>query len=226
MFVADCLPIAIAGPDGVAMLHGGWRGLAAGIVGDGAERVGGTAAAIGPGIGPCCYEVGEEVLAAFAPLGDEVADGRMLDLKAVARILLRAGGRRDGRGRGHLHPLRARDVLLPSRRRAADRTAGRDRLEDRLMVEPFRNIDPARVAANVAEVRAEMPPGAELLVACKYVPCEEMGGAGGGRAWSSSARTASPISRRSMSAGASGSNGTSSATSRAARSRTSCRSSA
>ena len=44
----------------------------------------------------------------------------------------------------------------------------------RLMVEPFRDIDPARVAANVAEVRAELPPGAELLVACKYVPCEEM----------------------------------------------------
>lgn len=43
------------------------------------------------------------------------------------------------------------------------------------MVEPFRGIDPARVAANVAEVRGEMPPGAELLVACKYVPCEEMG---------------------------------------------------
>jgi PLP dependent protein len=42
------------------------------------------------------------------------------------------------------------------------------------MVEPFRDIDPARVAANVAEVRAELPPGAELLVACKYVPSEEM----------------------------------------------------
>ncbi len=43
------------------------------------------------------------------------------------------------------------------------------------MVEPFRNIDPARVASNVAGVRAEMPAGTELLVACKYVPCEEMG---------------------------------------------------
>jgi len=47
-------------------------------------------------------------------------------------------------------------------------------MADGLMVEPFRNIDPARVAENVAEVRAEMPAGAELLVACKYVPCEEM----------------------------------------------------
>lgn len=88
VFVADCLPIALAGPGGVAMLHGGWRGLAAGIVGRGVEATQASAAAIGPGIGPCCYEVGEEVLAAFAPLGDGLARGRMLDLKAVARRLL------------------------------------------------------------------------------------------------------------------------------------------
>jgi YfiH family protein len=92
VFVADCLPVALAGPNGLAMLHCGWRGLAAGIVGDGAEAVGATAAAIGPGIGPCCYEVGDEVLAAFAPLGEGVADGRMLDLREVAkRLLARAG---------------------------------------------------------------------------------------------------------------------------------------
>lgn len=92
VFVADCLPIALSGPGGVAMIHGGWRGLAAGIVGRGAEATGAVAAAIGPGIGPCCYEVGEEVLAAFAPLGPGLAEGRMLDLKAVAgRLLERAG---------------------------------------------------------------------------------------------------------------------------------------
>jgi YfiH family protein len=92
VFVADCLPIALAGPGGVAMLHGGWRGLAGGIVGRGVEAIGAVAAAIGPGIGPCCYEVGEEVLAAFTPLGDGLAEGRMLDLKAVAaRLLERAG---------------------------------------------------------------------------------------------------------------------------------------
>ena len=92
VFVADCLPVALAGPGGLAMLHCGWRGLAAGIVGAGAEPIGATAAAIGPGIGPCCYEVGDEVLAAFAPLGDGVADGRMLDLKEVARRLLARAG--------------------------------------------------------------------------------------------------------------------------------------
>ena len=92
VFVADCLPVALSGPNGVAMLHCGWRGLAAGIVSRGAEAVGATAAAVGPGIGPCCYEVGEEVLDAFADLGEGVADGRMLDLPEVSRRLLSDAG--------------------------------------------------------------------------------------------------------------------------------------
>jgi YfiH family protein len=92
VFTADCLPVALSGPGGVAMLHCGWRGLAAGIVAAGAEAIGATAAAIGPGIGPCCYEVGGEVLDAFTGLGPGVADGRMLDLPEVARRLLSAAG--------------------------------------------------------------------------------------------------------------------------------------
>ncbi len=106
VFTADCLPVALSGPGGVAMLHCGWRGLAAGIVAEGAEAVGATDAAIGPGIGPCCYEVGPEVLTAFSALGDGItaADGpkshvdggksarRRLDLVEVARRLLLAAG--------------------------------------------------------------------------------------------------------------------------------------
>jgi polyphenol oxidase len=91
VMVADCLPIALTGPGGVAMVHGGWRGLAGGIVAGAVKRVEAEAAAVGPGIGPCCYEVGEEVLAEFADL-EGVAVGRMLDLTAVAtRLLERAG---------------------------------------------------------------------------------------------------------------------------------------
>ncbi len=92
VYAADCLPVAVAGPAGIAVLHCGWRGLAAGIVGRGAAAVDATHAAIGPGIGPCCYEVGDEVLAAFEAAGDGVASGRMLDLSEVARRLLRQTG--------------------------------------------------------------------------------------------------------------------------------------
>jgi YfiH family protein len=105
VLTADCLPVALSGPGGVAMLHCGWRGLAAGIVAAGAEAVGATDAAVGPGIGPCCYEVGPDVLDAFAHLGPDIAaDGpkgraggdrsahRHLDLAGVARRLLRAAG--------------------------------------------------------------------------------------------------------------------------------------
>ena len=90
--VADCLPVMLAGDDGVAAVHCGWRGMAAGIVDRGVGEVRARAAAIGPGIGPCCYEVGEEVLAEFAGLGDDVADGPRLDLVAVARKLLERAG--------------------------------------------------------------------------------------------------------------------------------------
>jgi uncharacterized pyridoxal phosphate-containing UPF0001 family protein len=43
------------------------------------------------------------------------------------------------------------------------------------MVEPFRDIDPGRVAENLSAVRAEVPAVTEILVACKYVPSAEMG---------------------------------------------------
>jgi YfiH family protein len=91
VMVADCLPVAMVGPGGVAMAHCGWRGLAGGMVAEAASAVDAEAAAVGPGIGPCCYEVGEEVLAAFEDL-DGVARGRMLDLTAVATKLLERAG--------------------------------------------------------------------------------------------------------------------------------------
>jgi polyphenol oxidase len=94
---ADCLPIALVRAGGeepaVAVLHAGWRGILGGIIGEGVRALGGTVhAAIGPGIGPCCYEVGEEVLVRFATLGAGVARGRMLDLAEVARRQLRDAG--------------------------------------------------------------------------------------------------------------------------------------
>jgi YfiH family protein len=91
VFVADCVPVALAGPKGVAMLHCGWRGLAAGLIEAGAAAVEASAAAIGPSIGPCCYEVGADVRGAFDDLG-AAAGGDRLDLPAVASQQLRGAG--------------------------------------------------------------------------------------------------------------------------------------
>ena len=94
VLTADCLPVALASPGQVAMLHAGWRGVADGILARGVEAFGqAPAAVIGPGIGPCCFEVGPEVLAAFADV-PEAADGRMLDLRRVAETRLLAAGAR------------------------------------------------------------------------------------------------------------------------------------
>jgi len=98
VMTADCLPIAVAGDGRVAMLHAGWRGLAEGIVASGVHALrelgagGPLEAAIGPGAGGCCYEVGEEVHARFAAYGDDVRRGRNLDLKAIAREDLLGAG--------------------------------------------------------------------------------------------------------------------------------------
>jgi polyphenol oxidase len=89
VLVADCLPVALAGPDRVAMLHAGWRGLAGGVLEAGVEATGAVCAAIGPGIGPCCYEVGDDVRAVFG------TSEPTLDLKAIARARLEAAGVRD-----------------------------------------------------------------------------------------------------------------------------------
>jgi YfiH family protein len=94
-FSADCLPIAIArtdaGPRRLAILHAGWRGLAEGVVTAGVTALGEgeQAAVVGPAIGPCCYEVGEDVASLFDE--DLTVDGRF-DLWRAAERALRAAG--------------------------------------------------------------------------------------------------------------------------------------
>ena len=120
---ADCLPIAVArtdGPRALAVLHAGWRGLSEGVVAAGVSALGDgpKAAIVGPAIGPCCYEVGDEVSSLF---DDDLTVDRKLDLWTAAERALRAAGvgsvervdvctrdhpdlyfshRRDGRARG------------------------------------------------------------------------------------------------------------------------------
>lgn len=79
--VADCVPVLVADPvsRNVAAVHAGWRGVANGVVLEALKVLGGDPskyiAAIGPSIGPCCFEVGDEVA---SQLAEAVADGIVL----------------------------------------------------------------------------------------------------------------------------------------------------
>lgn len=92
VLTADCVPIALATPDAVAMVHAGWKGLAAGVVENAVAALAGGpfVAAIGPSARGCCYEVGDEVREAFglAPVGGPAT----IDLAALARERLSALG--------------------------------------------------------------------------------------------------------------------------------------
>jgi YfiH family protein len=89
--VADCVPVLLANSKtgAVAAVHAGWRGVVAGVVG-GAFELGGAfdLAAIGPCIGACCFEIGDDVAEKLAPF----ARDRHGDLRAAVRAQLRARG--------------------------------------------------------------------------------------------------------------------------------------
>lgn len=95
VLTADCLPVVLGAEGAVAALHAGWRGLVGGVLEEGVRalrEVGGRdeiLAVIGPCAGACCYEVGDEVHAAF---GDAHRHGRTIDLRAIARDRLLAAG--------------------------------------------------------------------------------------------------------------------------------------
>jgi len=106
---ADCLPLLLVDPArrAVAAAHAGWRGTAAGVavravaaLTAGGSRPQDLLAALGPAIGPCCYEVGEELRAAFGEDAGQVfvagRNGRPhLDLRAANVLQLRRAGVRD-----------------------------------------------------------------------------------------------------------------------------------
>jgi YfiH family protein len=98
VLTADCLPIALMARGAVAMVHAGWRGLDSGVIASGLDALrelgasGEIVAAIGPGAGPCCYEVGEEIHTRFADYGRSVRKGRNLDLKTIAAAQLSSAG--------------------------------------------------------------------------------------------------------------------------------------
>jgi YfiH family protein len=108
-FAADCIPMLFADPVRrvVGAAHAGWRGTVGGVAVNTVkvmhERFGSAAAdvrvALGPSIGPCCFEVGDEVVAAFSDAlgavpGLVVAGPRKphIDLRVATRTLLERAG--------------------------------------------------------------------------------------------------------------------------------------
>lgn len=119
VMVADCLPIALSDAQGtlIAVVHAGWRGLAAGVI---EQAVGELCqrrpherqwrAWIGPAIGPAAFEVGAEVVQAFTGCDPATAthfkprtglkEKWLADLPALAEHRLRAAGVSDVRQSG------------------------------------------------------------------------------------------------------------------------------
>jgi YfiH family protein len=107
-FAADCIPMLFADPDArvIGAAHAGWRGTVGGVgknvlarmieLGARADRV---RVALGPSIGPCCFEVGPEVVAqfreAFGDVPGMVVAGPAkdhIDLHVATRALLERAG--------------------------------------------------------------------------------------------------------------------------------------
>lgn len=101
---ADCAPVVLVAPDGrFAVAHAGWRGCVAGIAAKAARVLAADAgvpasclnAYVGPHIGPCCFEVGDDVAARFAAAfgaGCVSEDGVHVSLaRALAADLAAAG---------------------------------------------------------------------------------------------------------------------------------------
>ncbi len=99
---ADCVPLLVGGKAEIASIHAGWRGIAAGIVGAALSRLGspprGLTAWLGPAIGPCCYEVGNDVADQVAAVSEPAVtlsgsgERPHLDLHAAVESQLRRAG--------------------------------------------------------------------------------------------------------------------------------------
>lgn len=126
--VADCIPISIVDPErrAIALLHGGWRGVAAGIIDEGIaalREIAGSEPAglfvhLGPAICGECYEVGPEV---WEALGLEAPrERRPIDLRAVAARRAAALGVDPARISRSTHCTRCSDSLFFSHRAGSD----------------------------------------------------------------------------------------------------------
>lgn len=100
VFAADCVPVLMEGEGVIAAVHAGWRGTAKGIVSKAVKLMQcppeSIKAYIGPAIGVCCYETGDEVRSAMLELMGNEAEpffkGRNVDLKGINRRQLELAG--------------------------------------------------------------------------------------------------------------------------------------
>jgi purine-nucleoside/S-methyl-5'-thioadenosine phosphorylase / adenosine deaminase len=90
---ADCVLVLLTGDLRVGVAHAGWRGVLAGVVENAVEAVEASAAWLGPAIGPCCFEVGPEVVEEFSmSCPQAVTDERHVDLWVAAEAAARRAG--------------------------------------------------------------------------------------------------------------------------------------
>lgn len=131
VLTADCIPVALLAPWGVGVAHAGWRGLAGGVIGgtvgellsigDDDASAARISAFIGPCAGACCYEVGDEVHAAFLGWPGHDPDAATIDLAALAAAAL------EHEGVGEIH-IAGRCTICDARyfsHRASGGTTGR-----------------------------------------------------------------------------------------------------
>lgn len=107
-FAADCIPLLFADPDArvIGSAHAGWRGTVGGVAANVVTRMVELGAdpahirvALGPSIGPCCFEVGDEVIdqfrETFGELPAMVVPGPLkqhIDLRVATRAVLERAG--------------------------------------------------------------------------------------------------------------------------------------
>jgi hypothetical protein len=160
VLVADCVPVLIADAEGgaCAAVHAGWRGVIAGAVPAALQhlaRAFGTQpaaarVALGPCIGPCCFEVGPEVERAFADGFSEAREHGIIRTPAPggrAHVDLRAALRLSLRGMGvPAHAIDVSDACTrcdPERRFYSYRRDGRTGQQAGFIVPPRPTLTPA-----------------------------------------------------------------------------------
>ena len=195
----------------VAVLHAGWNGLLDGHRCAGVEALGGGVArgCDRPAIGPCCYEVGEEVAAPYRErFGDDVVSDGRLDLWTSAERALRAAGVEQVDRFDRCTACEPETFFSHRRDARPHRPPGGDRLRRRL-----------RFASATSSIREEVGPAVTVVAATKYVSLEDMAALAEAGVEVVGENRAQDLQAKHDASTATPSAGTSSATSRAARRR-------